>query len=203
MKPLRLILRVFVTGTITLLPLVVTVALVAWLTGFLNTYFGPHTAVGKALENIGGTYLIGWLLVLGVIFVVGILMETALKHLWTACIDNQIKKIPIIGQIYGTTRQFTDLMKSGGGDDAMKNMSPVYCRFGGTMFLALMPVADEFMVEGRAYRIVVIPTAPVPFGGAVLLVPTEDVLPANISMDTLMAFYVSMGASTGDFLPKQ
>ncbi|MDO4550830.1 MAG: DUF502 domain-containing protein [Planctomycetia bacterium] len=207
--------RYFLTGVITLLPFIVTVALVTWLSGFLASYLGPKTVVGKMLMKLGmgmapetaGTvsiwaYVWGWLIVLIVIFVVGILMETALKRVWTACIDNQVKKIPIIGQVYSTTRQFTALMKKN-EDDAMQNMSPVYCRFGGTLFLALLPVGDEYEVEGRNYRIVLIPTAPVPFGGAVMLVPSEDVLPANISMDALMAFYVSMGASSGDFMTKK
>lgn len=211
MKYTRTIFRYFVAGVITLLPFLVTLAVVGWLSGFLASYLGQQTTVGKLLTGLGLkltstdseiiAYLLGWLIVLGIIFVTGILAETTLKRLWGTYIDNQVKKIPIIGQVYGTTRQFTDLMAAG-GDEKMRNMSPVFCRFGGTTFLGLMPISEEFMVEGRACRVVVIPTAPIPFGGAVIFVPTEDVIDANISMDALMTFYVSMGASSGDFLKK-
>jgi uncharacterized membrane protein len=38
-----------------------------------------------------------------------------------------------------------------------------------------------------------IPTAPVPIGGALIYVPTEWVRPADIGVEKLSAVYVSMG----------
>ena len=38
-----------------------------------------------------------------------------------------------------------------------------------------------------------IPTAPVPFGGALIYVPVDWVRPANIGVDKLTEIYVSMG----------
>jgi uncharacterized membrane protein len=43
---------------------------------------------------------------------------------------------------------------------------------------------------------VLIPTAPVPFGGALLYVPMSWVRPANIGVETLTAIYVSMGITS-------
>jgi uncharacterized membrane protein len=40
---------------------------------------------------------------------------------------------------------------------------------------------------------VLVPTAPVPFGGALIYVPAEWVRPANIGVERLTAVYVSMG----------
>jgi uncharacterized membrane protein len=40
---------------------------------------------------------------------------------------------------------------------------------------------------------VLIPTAPVPIGGALLYVPADWVRPADISIETLTTIYVSMG----------
>ena len=49
------------------------------------------------------------------------------------------------------------------------------------------------MIEGRAYRAVLVPTAPVPVGGGLLYVPVEWVRPAQVGMDRVISTYVSMG----------
>jgi uncharacterized membrane protein len=40
---------------------------------------------------------------------------------------------------------------------------------------------------------VLVPTAPVPFGGGLLYVPVDLVRPPRIGVETLTAVYVSMG----------
>ena len=43
-------------------------------------------------------------------------------------------------------------------------------------------------------------TAPVPVGGALLFVPSDNLLPADLSVDALMSIYVSMGVTAPEFL---
>jgi uncharacterized membrane protein len=45
--------RTFVSGLILLLPLIITLAVVAWLGQFIITYVGPSSVVGQALMTIG------------------------------------------------------------------------------------------------------------------------------------------------------
>jgi uncharacterized membrane protein len=56
-----------------------------------------------------------------------------------------------------------------------------------------LPSPDPVRIEGRRYYGVLIPTAPVPIGGALLYVPADWVRPADISIETLTTIYVSMG----------
>ncbi len=82
-------------------------------------------------------------------------------------------------------------------------MTPVLCRFGadgGTLTLALLPSQRPVCIEGRDYHVVIIPTAPVPFGGALLCVPAECVSPAGCTIDGLISIYMSMGVSAPDYL---
>lgn len=202
----RLIFRYFLSGVVAVLPLVVTVALVLWLTGFFMTWLGPETTVGKLLSAIGlkfvpGAgipYLFGWLAVLGALLVLGFFVDAVTRKMAVRWFDAAVKKIPLVGTIYGTTRQFTDLMDKGGGEK-MKSMCPVYCRFGsaagGVLILALMPTEQEYVVAGNPYRVVIVPTAPVPFGGGMFFIPSADVFPADMSIDAFMSFYVSMGVA--------
>ncbi|MDO4574334.1 MAG: DUF502 domain-containing protein [Planctomycetia bacterium] len=192
----------FLSGLLTLLPLVLTCAIVAWCVQLLNGYIGPGTVVGKWLASLGYTavgerfypYLVGWVVVLGGIFLFGVLLQIGMAHFWKSQVDHLLARVPLLGQVYATLCKFTS-MASKDGDSEMKDMSPVYCDLGGTLLLALRSQGKNFTVDGREYAIVVVPTAPVPFGGAMLLVPVEQVRPAEISLDALMNFYVTMGVS--------
>lgn len=201
-----LIIRYFISGTVLVLPLVVTVAIVLWLSNFFITWFGPATTFGKMLSQVGirfvpensFAYVFGWFLVLLVLFLIGFFAEVVIRQAVIKWFDKLIQKIPLIGMIYGTTRKFTDLVKTDGNEE-LKSMSPVYCRFGsqggGVLVLALMPSDEIYEIEGSRYRVVVVPTAPIPFGGGMFFVPIDDVFPAKMSIEALTSFYVSMGVT--------
>jgi len=55
-------------------------------------------------------------------------------------------------------------------------------------------------VQGREYQMVIIPTAPVPFGGALLFVPADNIVPAEMSVDAMMSIYLSMGISAPEHM---
>ncbi len=69
-----------------------------------------------------------------------------------------------------------------------------------TRFYAQAKPLQPFRVAGREYKIVIVPTAPVPFGGGLIFVPVESVLPSDMSVDGLMSIYVSMGVTAPKFM---
>ena len=101
----------------------------------------------------------------------------------------------LIGGVYNVADRFVGLLDQKPRTD-IGAMSPVWCFFGGTggaAVLALAPSADPIDIGGRRYIAVLVPSAPVPFGGALIYVPVEWVRPAEIGVDKLTAVYVSMG----------
>ncbi|NDH95744.1 MAG: hypothetical protein EBZ13_14700, partial [Planctomycetia bacterium] len=59
-------------------------------------------------------------------------------------------------------------------NDAMKGMTPVFCSFGRDQpsnVLALLVSSEQYRLHDQDFLIVIIPTAPVPFGGAMMFVP--------------------------------
>jgi uncharacterized membrane protein len=77
-------------------------------------------------------------------------------------------------------------------------MSPVWCFFGGeggAAVLALMPSSKPVVIGGEEYVGVLVPSAPVPLGGALVYVPRRWVKPAEGGVDELMSVYVSMGVT--------
>ena len=48
--------------------------------------------------------------------------------------------------------------------------------------------------------LVIVPSVPMPMSGGLLFVPTDSVRPADISVESLMSIYVSMGTNAPQFL---
>lgn len=206
----RRIMRYFLAGLLAVLPLVLTVAIVVWVTGFVEGFIGPQTFLGRTLESLGlkfaedqtVAYVIGWLFVLATVFVLGLIVELGAKRYLRRLVDALLKRIPLVGNVYETSQQLVEMFDQKNDSD-LKAMSVVFCFFGkegGAGVLALMPSPERFHIDGHDYHVVVIPTAPVPFGGGLLFMPAESVKPAEMSVDGLMSIYVSMGVTTPQFI---
>ena len=205
------LLRYFLAGAFAILPLVVTIAIVIWVAGFLQRFLGQDTLIGRAVRNLGWpfstedktlAYLIGWAVVLGLVFLLGVAVETGARRLLQAMTDAVLNRVPVVGGIYNTSKQLVSMLDRQDQAD-LKGMSVVFCIFGGahgTAFLALLVSPQIYVIDGREYKIVIVPTAPVPFGGGLLFVPTECVRDADMSVEGLMSIYVSMGVTAPQFM---
>lgn len=205
--------RYFITGIIAILPLAITVAVVTWVGGLFARFLGPDALLGQALQNLGlqfatnatVAYAIGAALMLAAVFGVGFVVEAGAKNFVQRLLDAVLQRIPVISNVYGTSKQLVGLLEK--KEDAnLKGMTAVFCFFGGketgTGVLALLVSPERFLIDGREYQIVIIPTAPVPIGGGLFFVPAAIVQPANLSIEGLMSIYVSMGVSAPQFLPQ-
>ena len=118
MKNFQRLARSFLAGILAVLPVVITVAIVAWVAGFVRQILGPGTLIGEALTTLGlrfvtndsVAYFIGGLLVLGCVLVIGVFVQAGAKNLVQRLSDLAMQRIPIIGSIYGTSNNLTRYM---------------------------------------------------------------------------------------------
>jgi uncharacterized membrane protein len=197
--------RIFLSGVLVLLPLTVTVGVIGWIVSLLVTYAGPNSWFGRMLVSVGlrvnddavAPYAIGLLLVLGVIFLIGLFVEHEIGTWLGAAFERLMLRVPVVSSIYDLSKRFTSLMdKKGGGE--LKGMSPVWCFFGGDQgaaVLALLASPTPVKIGGQDYMGVLIPSAPVPVGGALIYVPSTWIKPADGGVENLMNVYVSMGVT--------
>jgi uncharacterized membrane protein len=194
----------WLAGLLVLLPLALSLALFVWLVGVLIQLVGPSSSLGRLFSALGyplvgdspHAYLIGSLLLVAAIYPLGLVVQLGLKGPLERLADRTLRRIPLFGPLYDLADRFVGLLDKKQDAD-LRAMSPVWCLFGGdgAAVLALAPNPDPVQIDGRSYRAVLIPTAPVPFGGALLYVPAEWVRPARIGIEQLTAVYVSMGIS--------
>ncbi|MEO0619717.1 MAG: DUF502 domain-containing protein [Pseudomonadota bacterium] len=203
---MRRFFRIFLAGLLALAPLVITIAATVWLVGYANAYLGPQSTVGSFLTAIGLSldqtkffpYLAGLALVVLFVCFVGLVVETRLGPWFAAMLEGVVLRIPIVSTVYATVKRFVSIVDLS-DSDKLKGMSPVWCFFGGktdsAAVLALLPSSDMVRVGTGDYLGIIVPSAPVPIGGALIYVPATWIKPMDGGVDHLMSVYVSMGVT--------
>ncbi len=205
-----LITRPMMTGILALLPIGLTVAIVAWLVNFMARLLGPGSSVGAMLKRVGwnigdsdfGAYLGGILFVLLLIYVLGLLVESGLKGRWERFTDGLWSRIPVIRTVYDASKRIVQMLEPKESAD-IQSMTPIICNFGGelgTGFPAFLPTSETFFFNGEEYQVVMIPTAPVPFGGAIMCVPKKCITHLDCGIDGLLNIYMSMGTMVPEYM---
>jgi uncharacterized membrane protein len=201
-RSVRSIVATWLAGLLMLLPLALTAAVLAWAFSLVYQLIGPGSFAGRFFAALGYpfsshpglAYLFGTLVLIAAIYLLGLIVQSGLTRPLRGLFDRMLRRIPLIGRVYSLADRFVGLLDQKQEAD-VGAMSPVWCFFGGegVAVLALAPSAQPIDIDGRSYLAVLVPTAPVPFGGALLYVPADWVRPANIGVDALTGIYVSMG----------
>ena len=99
--------RIFAKGLLTILPITLTVYLVAWLINTLENGFA--TPVKSLLPE--STYIPGLGLILSIafIFLIGLLVNNLIAHQILAKVESSLKKIPLVKAIYSPLKDVMNL----------------------------------------------------------------------------------------------
>lgn len=209
MSTLFSFLRPVLAGILAVLPVLATLFVVGAVAQAVADYLGPGSFVGRRLAFLGAqvvndslAYVIGLVIAIGLLYVIGLLVQTRLRIFWQRSLNRTIGRIPLVGTIYTTISRFVQLLEKRDDVD-VQSMSPVWCYFSDerrTAVLGLLATNEIVAVEGEDYRVVMVPTAPVPFGGGLFFLPAEWVRAAPFGVEGLTNIYVSMGVTAPDYL---
>jgi uncharacterized membrane protein len=195
--------RTFIAGFLVVLPLAVTITVIVWVGTFIYAYLGPDSAIGRILISIGfnfssspaAAYALGAVVVIGLVYLLGLLVESRLESRVRRLIDSLVERIPLVSSLYDVTKRFIAIVDRK-NQEGLKSMSPVWCFFGGeggAAVLGLLPMPKPILIGEHQYHVVLVPSAPVPVGGCLVYVPVQWVKPAEFGVEALMSIYVSMG----------
>lgn len=197
--------RAFLTGLAFLAPVLLTAIVLAWLFGQLLGFLGPDSMLGHGLTAGGRlfagdrahpllSFFIGVLIVITFITAIGFLVQDRAKKVLEEWVDGAIGRIPLLGNVYKPVAQ---LVRSMGGNRAEEMQAMGVCRIefgGGVETIAFLASAETFDIGGGPARLVLIPTAPVPIGGALLLIAAHKVhIIPDMKFDDLAKLYLTMG----------
>ncbi len=200
----------FVTGLLTLLPLWLTWVVFKFVFGMLSDSSRPW--VEPLLTGLAGTsphlqwLADGWALTgVGVvatvvlILAVGLLTSRVAGQRLLAWFEAAIQRVPLAKTVYGSSRQLLDLMSSpsGGGQRVVLVEFP----HPGVKTVGFVTRTLREDTTSRQLASVFVPTTPNPTGGYLLVVPVEDLVATDWTVDQAMTFIISGGAVTPPSMP--
>ncbi len=188
--------RYFIAGLLVWVPLWITVLAIDFLVDLLDKSLSllPAEYQPEALfgVNIPG---LGVLFVLAVLLVTGILVTNFLGHrlvrLWEAIVG----RIPLVRTIYLGVKQVLHTILSPGGQSFRKVLLVQYPRQG-LWSIAFQTGAGNVECcekSGKTLITIFVPTTPNPTSGFLIMVPEEDAVELDMSIDAALKMVISLG----------
>jgi uncharacterized membrane protein len=187
---------VFLTGLLVLVPLAITLWVLNLVIGtmdqtllLLPESWRPERVFGVRLPGLGAV------LTLAFIFVVGLLTHNFIGQKLVEWWNALVRRIPIIGPLYGSIQQVSDTLLSSNGNAFRKALLIEYPRKGSwtIAFLTGIPGGDVVNHLKEDHVSVYVPTTPNPTSGFFLMVPKSEVVELDMTVDAALKYIVSMG----------
>ena len=209
----RGILSTFLAGLFALLPIVITLGIMAWAGGLLKEWLGPQSFVGQALSKLGLRFVtdptvavvLSWVAVLLAIWLLGALLKSVGKKRIEGAFHAAMERIPLVNVLYGPVAQVVDMLQRN-PTDKLQGMNVVYCAFGGEAgagFLGLLASDQVYRFKGQSCQIVYVPTSPLPMSGLVVFAAVDSVQQVDMKVDDLIKICFSIGVMSSKVIPDQ
>lgn len=136
---------------------------------------------------------VGLFLAAVLVYLVGTLAENYLGKRLIVSLERSLLLLPIVRDIYKAVQQIAHTLF--GHQEVKFSRAAVieYPRRGFTPSASWCKASGEASPLPEGYTAVLVPTSPVPASGMVVLVPSEEVLPLEISVEEALKYVVSAG----------
>lgn len=199
---LRSISRTFITGFITLLPIVLTLYLLYWLA------VSAESALGRTIRLLLPNDLywpgMGLMAAVVVVLVVGLLMHAYVVQRLFEKGEQILYHLPLIKSVYPTIREFFDYF-SPAAKKEFEQVVSVSIGNTGMQVIGFVTQAErerlpkEFREDG--YILVYLPLSYM-IGGYAVLMPRSAVRPLDMNMEEAMRFTLTAGVATSKIKEK-
>lgn len=202
------IVRYLLIGFFTVAPLWVTWLVFDFLLGLLAgagtpLLHGVASLVRPVSETLAGglldsafQQLIAILLTLGSLYAIGVLASLVLGRRLLAWMESLLERLPLVQTIYGGTKRFLASLRQ----PPVSGQRVVLISFPTPEMKAVGFVTKVMRDEatGRELAVVYVPTSPNPTSGYIEIVPIEDVVQTDWTMEEAMSFVMTGGANAPD-----
>ena len=196
--------KYIVAGLLVWLPLAVTVWVLSWVVGLLDSVFSallqaaiavlPAGARGP-LEQIGNIPGLGVLLLLLTLLLTGMFVANFAGQWWLRQWDALMSRIPIVKSIYNSVKQVSDTLFSSNGQAFREAVLVEYPRAGcwTIAFVTGKPGGEVASHLSDDCVSLYVPTTPNPTSGFFLIAPRAEVRSLAMSVDEALKYIISMG----------
>jgi len=195
--------RWFFTGLVVLVPIVITIYVVVGLfrfaDGILGKYINRYAYLyfGQEIPGLGIIFSI--LIILSV----GALASFARLRIFKK-VDTMVLRLPLVGKIYGPSKRIVNFLFRQGRPAFKKVVLVEYPRKGVySLGFVTNESSDKINQKiGRKMLNVYISSSPSPLTGFTLIVPEEDVIFLNITVEEATRIIISGGMVNPDEVPR-
>lgn len=205
--------RYLAVGFLTVAPLWVTWLVFQFLVGLLagvgdpllNTLsslvapFAPQSAAWLRDGNLHT--LVAVLITLALVYGIGVFTSFVLGKRLVSFFESLLARLPLVQTIYGGTKRFVQSITT----PPTKGQRVVLIAFPTRSMKAVgfLTTVMKDTVTGRELAAVYVPTAPNPTSGYIEIVPVEDVVHTDWTMEQAMTFVMTGGATAPDSIRYQ
>jgi uncharacterized membrane protein len=204
--------RYFFRGLAVLLPTVLTIWIFLWGYHFINDTISVYIKQGIVflIKLAGGSDAVlkwfwvdsalsmaGFIIAVGIVCVVGAVLASVLgKALWRG-VEQLMMNTPLLKRVYPYVKQVTDFFFT--QEEAKKMFSKVvafeYPRKGiwSVGYVTGKGLKKIVEKQEKEFVTILIPTAPTPFSGFVIMVPKEDTIELDMTIEEALRFIISVG----------
>jgi uncharacterized membrane protein len=181
----------FIGGLVVLVPIVITIKALWWLFSYLDGLAHPlsNLILGRDIQGLGFLITVGTILLAGLLFSTG-----PLKRLLDGA-DSLLDFVPVVGSVYGTTKKVLSGLGGSQSKDAFQRF--VFARLPGRTTPGFVTGSFKLTLrDGVTHDVltVYVPTNHLYVGDLVVL-PVEDVVETDLSVEDGVSLLLSAGAS--------
>lgn len=185
-----------IAGLLIWLPIMITVWVVRFLSGILDQSlvlipppWRPEALFGRYIPGLG------IILSLVLLLVTGVLVKNLFGRQMVQGLENLVRRIPVVGQVYGGAKTFSETVLT---DKGRSFKQVVLVRFPHPGVYSIGFITSEELEEAQAktaedVTCVLVPTTPNPTTGFLILVPKPDVIYLDMTVDEAVKMVLTLG----------
>jgi uncharacterized membrane protein len=201
--------NLFITGLLTILPVLITINIMSWIFKLLNKFLSNNIVVQKLIAYLLDhklysplttqilVYIIVILIIVLTIVITGLAMRNVVGKKIARGIDKLFSKIPLVKSVYTTLLQIRHLIFTSNTKAYQKVVMIEYPRKGIHSLGFLTNRENELftdIVGGKKLLNIFVPTSPNPTSGMFIMLEESEVRELDIKIEDAVKLIISGGA---------
>jgi len=194
--PARKLRNYMIGGLLIWIPIMITVWVVRFLSGILDQSLLLLPPSWRP-EAVFGTYIpgVGIILSLLLLLLTGVLVKNLFGGQMVAGLESLVRRIPVIGAVYGGAKTFSETVLTDKGKSFKQVVMVEFPRKGvfSIGFITSHELEEAQAKTAQVVTCVFVPTTPNPTTGFIILVPKEDVVYMDMTVDEAFKMLLTLG----------
>ncbi|HID43416.1 MAG TPA: DUF502 domain-containing protein [Archaeoglobaceae archaeon] len=183
--------NILLTGLLIFIPISATIFITYWTFTYIDNLIKPIVIKATGFYFPG----LSWIFLIGIILILGVIGRFTIGNRVVNSIENLMKKVPVVRTIYTATKEASKAILVSETERIKGVVLVEYPRRGiyAIGFTTGAEIKEAGEKTGKKTVNVFIPTSPNPTSGYVILVPEEDLIYLDLTVEEALKVIISGG----------